>query len=184
MPLLRAVARLKLFHLGAVAAAATALTGSLAGTDATLAAATAGAAAGGAGAMTWLQYRGVRESATFNNAVVIVKVAVLLLFLVSCWGSTKAANWTVDEVVGTPNGATILKWSKDGYNAGALPGNQQPRSHFPLGVCVHTLRVSHRRSLVARSCWPTCRAEACCGGLRQAAPFLSPMTSRLAPLAA
>ena len=70
MPLLRAVARLKLFHLGAVAAAATALTGSLAGTDATLAAATAGAAAGGAGAMTWLQTRWVGEVSVPRAGVV------------------------------------------------------------------------------------------------------------------
>ena len=45
-------------------------------------------------AMTALQYRGVRESALFNNLVVCIKVAVLLLFLALGWGYTKAENWS------------------------------------------------------------------------------------------
>ena len=35
-----------------------------------------------------------------------------------CSTGTVAKNWTIDEVIGTPNGATILKWSPDGYNEG------------------------------------------------------------------
>jgi hypothetical protein len=35
-----------------------------------------------------------------------------------CEIGTVAKNWTIDEVIGTPNGATILKWNPDGYNAG------------------------------------------------------------------
>ena len=69
MPLLRAVTRLKLFHLGAVAAAAAAAMGALTGHEATLAAATAGAAAGGAGAMTWLQKRWVGALAVTRDGV-------------------------------------------------------------------------------------------------------------------
>ena len=67
MPLLRAVTRLKLLHLGAAAAATAAAT--LAGHGATLAAATAGAAAGGAGAMTWLQARWVGALAVTAQGV-------------------------------------------------------------------------------------------------------------------
>jgi APA family basic amino acid/polyamine antiporter len=44
-------------------------------------------------AMTALQVRGVQESALFNNIVVGVKVAVLLLFLAVGWGYTRSENW-------------------------------------------------------------------------------------------
>ena len=42
---------------------------------------------------TALQVRGARESATFNNVVVVVKVGVLLLFLASCVWFVKPENW-------------------------------------------------------------------------------------------
>ena len=44
-------------------------------------------------AMTALQVRGVRESAWFNNAVVVLKVAVLLLFLLAGSAFVVPANW-------------------------------------------------------------------------------------------
>ena len=44
--------------------------------------------------MTFLQYRGVQESAKFNNWMVGVKVGVLILFLLVGWGYTKSENWS------------------------------------------------------------------------------------------
>ena len=44
-------------------------------------------------AATALQVRGIRESATFNNVVVVVKVSVLLLFIVCCMWFIKGSNY-------------------------------------------------------------------------------------------
>ena len=43
---------------------------------------------------TALQVRGIQESATFNNIVVVVKVGVLLLFIVCCIWFVKPANYS------------------------------------------------------------------------------------------
>ena len=45
-------------------------------------------------AATLLQVRGVKESARFNNAVVALKVGVLLLFLCAGFGFVRSANYT------------------------------------------------------------------------------------------
>jgi APA family basic amino acid/polyamine antiporter len=93
------------------------------------------------GAMTWLQYRGVRESATFNNAVVIVKVAVLLLFLVSCWGSTKAANWSpfvppAFGAWGVLRGSSVVFFSYIGFDSISTVAGEakDPQTAIPIAT--------------------------------------------------
>ena len=61
-----------------------------------------------------LQLRGMQESMTLNNIVVMVKVGVLLLFIVCCVGSIKAENYRpfVPDAVGGRFGVLgILKGS-------------------------------------------------------------------------
>ena len=64
--------------------------------------------------MALLQLRGMQESMTLNNIVVMVKVGVLLLFIVCCVGSIKAENYRpfVPDAVGGRFGVLgILKGS-------------------------------------------------------------------------
>ena len=46
------------------------------------------------GAMSWVLYRGIRESAVFNNCIVALKVGVLILFLVCASKYVVPENWT------------------------------------------------------------------------------------------
>lgn len=55
--------------------------------------------------MTALQIRGVQESAAFNNAVVVLKVAVLLVFLAAGAFYVVPANWEPFIPPATPEGA-------------------------------------------------------------------------------
>src|SRR5690606_37641039 len=43
--------------------------------------------------MTWLLVRGIRESAKFNNWIVVVKLAVILLFIFLGMWYVDTANW-------------------------------------------------------------------------------------------
>jgi APA family basic amino acid/polyamine antiporter len=38
-------------------------------------------------------YKGIKESATFNNIIVVVKVAIILAFIALGWGVINSANW-------------------------------------------------------------------------------------------
>lgn len=44
--------------------------------------------------ITILLYRGIKESANFNNLVVILKLSVVALFILFGWGYINAENWT------------------------------------------------------------------------------------------
>jgi basic amino acid/polyamine antiporter, APA family len=43
--------------------------------------------------MSWVLFRGIRESATLNNIIVFIKVAIILAFIVIGWGVIDPNNW-------------------------------------------------------------------------------------------
>ncbi|MBF0500180.1 MAG: amino acid permease [Candidatus Riflebacteria bacterium] len=43
--------------------------------------------------VAFILYRGIRESATVNNIIVVVKISIVLLFIALGWEVTKSANW-------------------------------------------------------------------------------------------
>ena len=106
---------------------------------------------------TALQVRGIQESATFNNVVVVVKVGVLLLFIICCVWYVKPENYSPfvpPEQDGRYGFIGILKgssavffgeWGQARGSAAALltlspPPHSSPPPHTPpLPLSLHWL---------------------------------------------
>ncbi len=97
------------------------------------------------GLMTWMLYRGVQESAKFNNIVVVVKVLVLVLFLLAGWGYTKPENWSpfVPPAQGSAYGAwgvlrgsSVVFFSYIGFDAISTASGEakDPQSAIPVAT--------------------------------------------------
>jgi len=43
--------------------------------------------------LSWICYRGIRESASLNNIMVVIKVAIILLFIVAGLSFIDTSNW-------------------------------------------------------------------------------------------
>jgi len=54
--------------------------------------------------VSYVLYRGIKESATLNNIIVIVKVTIILAFIVLGWGVIDSANWVAD-----PNASGLMQ---------------------------------------------------------------------------
>src|SRR5579859_4982363 len=67
--------------------------------------------------VTWLLVVGIKESANFNNIIVLVKVAVVLLFIVFAVKAIHPANWHPFMPAATDNTGQHFGWS--GVMAGA-----------------------------------------------------------------
>lgn len=46
--------------------------------------------------MTWVLFRGIKESANLNNLIVMIKVVIIFAFIVVGWGVIDPANWVAN----------------------------------------------------------------------------------------
>jgi APA family basic amino acid/polyamine antiporter len=102
--------------------------------------------------VTTLLVIGIKESATFNNVIVFVKVAVVLLFIVGAAHAIDAANWhpfippqTVKDGVpaagefgwsGVFTGAAIVFFAYIGFDAVSTAAQEarNPQKDMPIGI--------------------------------------------------
>jgi APA family basic amino acid/polyamine antiporter len=93
--------------------------------------------------LTLLLVRGMRESSQINNALVIVKILVLLLFVglgcVLITPSGLARNWTPfapNGMRGTLQGAAVIFFSYIGFDAVTTVAEEvdNPRRNIPVGI--------------------------------------------------
>ena len=87
---------------------------------------------------------GIRESATSNNAMVILKVAIILFFVVVGLTLIRPGNWTNPETGGfAPNGfagisagAAIIFFSYIGFDATSTAAEEakDPARDMPFGI--------------------------------------------------
>jgi APA family basic amino acid/polyamine antiporter len=99
------------------------------------------------GLMTALLVVGIRESANFNNLVVIVKIVVILLFIVLGWSFINADNWTplIPENTGTFGefgwsgvfrAAGVIFFAYIGFDAVSTAAQEakNPQKDMPWGI--------------------------------------------------
>jgi APA family basic amino acid/polyamine antiporter len=99
------------------------------------------------GLMTWLLVVGIKESANFNNVIVVVKVIVILLFVLFGWKYIHAENWTpfIPENTGVfgefgwsgvVRAAGIIFFAYVGFDAVSTAAQEakNPQKDMPWGI--------------------------------------------------
>ncbi len=89
--------------------------------------------------MTWVLVLGVKESARFNNVMVAVKLAVVLLFIVMGTGHINTANWTPLMPfgwTGVLTGASFVFFAYIGFDAVSTTAEEakNPQRDLPIGI--------------------------------------------------
>jgi len=89
--------------------------------------------------ITWLLLLGVRESATANNILVVVKLVVLAIFLVAGAMHINRANYTPfapNGFTGIHHGAAIVFFAYIGFDAisTAAEETRNPQRNLPIGI--------------------------------------------------
>jgi APA family basic amino acid/polyamine antiporter len=89
--------------------------------------------------VTVLLVRGVRESAGANNIMVLVKIAVILIFLASVAGSVKTSNWVPfmpNGFSGVMTGAAIVFFTYIGFDSVSTAAEEckNPQRDMPFGI--------------------------------------------------
>jgi len=98
-------------------------------------------------ALTWVCYRGIRESASMNNVMVIIKVAIIVLFIVVGLGFIDTSLWHpyLPENTGEPGhfgwsgvmmGAGIIYFAYIGFDTAATTAQEarDPQHDVPAGI--------------------------------------------------
>jgi APA family basic amino acid/polyamine antiporter len=98
-------------------------------------------------ALTWVCYRGIRESASMNNVMVIIKVAIIVLFIVAGLSFVDTSNWrpylpaNTGELghfgaSGIMMGAAIIYFAYIGFDTAATTAQEarNPQRDVPLGI--------------------------------------------------
>jgi len=89
--------------------------------------------------LTWLLTRGVKESARFNNVIVFLKVAIVLLFILVGAFYVKPENWTPFMPFGWAgvfSGAAVVFFAYAGFDAvsSAAEEVRNPKRDLPIGI--------------------------------------------------
>jgi basic amino acid/polyamine antiporter, APA family len=89
--------------------------------------------------VTWIVLIGMRETARFNTALVIIKVVIVLFFLVIGAFYIKPANWTPFAPNGMPgirSAAAIIFFAYIGFDAvsTAAEETRNPQRDMPIGI--------------------------------------------------
>src|SRR4029453_1586128 len=89
--------------------------------------------------ITWLLVIGIKESARANNAMVVLKLAVLALFVGVGLFHVNPANWTPFAPNGWPgiaSGAAIVFFAYIGFDAisTAAEETKDPQRSMPIGI--------------------------------------------------
>jgi len=91
--------------------------------------------------LTVILVRGVRESARANNVMVLIKIAVILLFVIGTASSVKTDNWTPFMPNGFPGvltGAAIIFFAYIGFDSVSTAAEEcrDPQRDLPLGIMI------------------------------------------------
>ena len=89
--------------------------------------------------ITWLLLRGARESATANTVMVIIKLAVLALFIAVGLANINPANYTPfapNGFTGIHQGAAIVFFAYIGFDAISTAAEEtyNPQRNLPIGI--------------------------------------------------
>jgi APA family basic amino acid/polyamine antiporter len=89
--------------------------------------------------ITWLLLRGARESSTANNVMVVVKLAVLALFIIAGLTHINPANYhpfAPNGFTGIHQGAAIVFFAYIGFDAisTAAEETKNPQRNLPIGI--------------------------------------------------
>jgi APA family basic amino acid/polyamine antiporter len=98
-------------------------------------------------ALTWVCYRGIRESAAMNNVMVVIKVAIIVLFIVAGISFVDTSNWhpylpeNTGEfghfgMSGVMMGAAIIYFAYIGFDTAATTAQEarDPQRDVPAGI--------------------------------------------------
>src|SRR5262249_17081032 len=90
-------------------------------------------------AITIVLVIGIRESATLNTGMVVLKLIVLAFFVVVGWGYTHAANWhpfAPNGWAGIQSGAAIVFFAYIGFDAVSTVAEEvrDPKRDLPIGI--------------------------------------------------
>ena len=98
-------------------------------------------------ALTWICYRGIRESASMNNVMVIIKVAIIVLFIVAGLAFVDTSNWHPYLPAnngefghfgwsGVMMGAAIIYFAYIGFDTAATTAQEarNPQHDVPAGI--------------------------------------------------
>lgn len=104
--------------------------------------------------ITTLLVIGIKESAKFNNIIVVVKLAVILFFIVLGAFFIRPENWTPFMPFGWPGvmtGAAIVFFAYIGFDAVSTTAEEtkNPQRDLPIGIIVSLLVCSILYVLVA-----------------------------------
>ncbi len=103
--------------------------------------------------ITFLLYFGIKESKRVNNIMVIMKIAVILLFILVAVKYVKPENWTPFVPFGTSgvlSAAALVFFAFIGFDAvaSAAEETKNPSRNLPRGIIMNFEGVSHPVSLV------------------------------------
>ena len=97
--------------------------------------------------LSWICYRGIRESASLNNIMVVIKVAIILLFIVAGLSFIDTSNWKPYLPAnsgefghfgfsGVMMGAAIIYFAYIGFDTAATTAQEarDPQRDVPAGI--------------------------------------------------
>jgi len=89
--------------------------------------------------ITWLLLRGVRETSTVNNVMVVIKLLALALFIGAGLTAINTANYTPfapNGFTGIHQGAAIVFFAYIGFDAISTAGEEtrDPQRNLPIGI--------------------------------------------------
>jgi len=89
--------------------------------------------------LTWILVRGVRESAGTNNAMVAVKIAAILIFVIGAARAVNSANWhpfLPNGFSGVLTGAAIVFFTYIGFDSVSTAAEEcrRPQRDLPIGI--------------------------------------------------
>ena len=89
--------------------------------------------------ITWILVRGIRESAGFNSAMVVLKLVIIVFFIAVGAFYVKPANWTPfapNGLAGISSAAAIIFFAYIGFDAvsTAAEETRNPQRDMPIGI--------------------------------------------------
>jgi APA family basic amino acid/polyamine antiporter len=90
-------------------------------------------------AVTWVLVRGVRESAGANTAMVLIKIAAIVIFCVGAAPAINTGNWKPFAPHGFPGiltGASLVFFTYIGFDSISTAAEEcrNPQRHLPIGI--------------------------------------------------
>ncbi len=104
--------------------------------------------------LTWILVRGVRESAETNNAMVLIKVAAILFFVVGAARAIEPSHWRPfmpNGFQGVMTGAAIVFFTYIGFDSVSTAAEEceRPQRDLPIGIIATLIVCTLLYTLVA-----------------------------------